>query len=507
MYMPDDKNFLDQFSDSGKPASFQEEERIPVVKERKPLNIKALIIAGLILIALLIGSYFLFLAPKIVMPDFIGKTRSDVAAWVKQQGVETTGVIFNDTYDFDSDEGTILTQSVPAGKKVRKNVKLNFMLSLGPDPDEQIKVPDLETMTKQEIQEWISENKLLKTKTVTAYNDYVVENNVIDYAFSGCDEDSFTRGCTLKINVSKGPAPAGKVTVEDFEKKPFATVEAWAKSKKIELIKVEQYSDKVDMDYVISQSIASGKTIKEGDSMTVVVSKGTAVYMPNMVGWTKKQVDAWCRKNPGVYIDTENGVYSSEAKDIVLRQSLSAGALIDPAELIELTLSLGNIVDVPDNFIGTEYHDRHGLHDWKDEQNELGADITVNRIGEFSDDVPANCIIRYDNGVYVGGTLNVYISKGRNILLEDPKDLYDADGKLITWDRLANCDLTEEDARALCDWAKLTNVDISYSYKAGKANGELISVRRWDNKPIKAGTYLPENIILYITVCDDSYKN
>ena len=504
--MADEKNFLDQFSaEDGKPASFQEEERVPVTRERRPLNIKALIIALAILIALLIGSYFLFWAPKIVMPDFVGKTRSDVAAWVKQQGIEASGIIFDDTYDFDAAENSIMTQSVAPGKKVRKNVKLNFMLSLGPDPDERISVPDLETMTKDEIQQWINENKLLKTKTITAYNSEVVENNVIDYSFSGCEEDNFTRGCTLRINVSKGPAPAGKVTVEDFEKKPFATVEAWAKSNKIELVKVEQYSDKIDLDYVISQSIASGKTIKEGDSMTVVVSKGVAVYMPNMVGWTKKQVEAWSRKNPTAFIDMEKGLYSSEEKNIILSQSLAAGSLIDPAELIELTVSLGNIVDVPAGFVGQEYHATGGLHDWKDEQNALGADISVNRIRDFSDDIPAGAIIRYDNGVYVGGTLNVWISRGRNILLED----YDYDDgnsiKTLKWTDLAAGLLTEEEARILCDQAKVT-YEVEYEYREGKNNGDVISARRWDDKPIQAGTYLPEDIILYISVCDDAYK-
>ena len=505
--MPDDKNFLDQFSNAGKPASFEEEERVPVTKEKKPLNVKALVIAAIVLLLLGIASYFLFFAPKIVMPDFVGKTRSDVAAWVKQQGIEASGVIFDDMYDYDSDEGTILKQNVAPGKKVRNNVKLNFMLSLGPDPDEKIRVPDLESMTKDEIQEWISQNKLLKTKTVTAYSDEVVENGVIDYAFTGCDADSFTRGCTLKINVSKGPAPAGKVSVEDFEKKPYATVEAWAKQKKINLNKIEQYSDKIEQDYVISQSIAAGKTIKEGDTLTVVVSKGQAIYMPNMIGWTKKQVDAWVRKNPTAYIDMEKAIYSSETKDVVLSQSLAAGSLIDPAELIELTMSLGNIVDVPASFVGTEYHDRNGLHDWKDEQNDLGADIEVKRIKEFSDDIPVNKIVRYDNAVYVGGTLNVYISRGRNILLEDPKDLYRKDGITpLTWADLQNCSLTEEEARALCDWAGIT-YEVSYSYMAGKQNGEMISVERWDGKTIKAGTYLPEDIIVYITISDDSNKN
>ena len=66
-------------------------------------------------------------------------------------------------------------------------------------------------------------------------------------------------------------------------------------------------------------------------------------------------------------------------------------------------------------------------------------------------------------------------------------------------------DLTEEEARRLVDWAKIT-YEISYDYAEGKANGEMISVRRWDDKPIQAGTYLPESIPVYIVICDDSYK-
>ena len=506
--MPDDKDFLSQFSNSGKPASFEEEERIPVQKEKKPVNVKLIVILAILAVLLGVLSYFLFFAPKIVMPDFVGKTKTDVAAWAKQQGIETSGIIFEEGYDFDHDNGVITAQSVKDGKKVKKNVKINFTLSLGPDPNEKISVPDLDSMDKEDIQEWIDSNKLAKTRVVTAYNQSIPEGRVIDYSYSGCDEDTFTRGCTLKINVSKGPAPAGKVTVEDFEKKPFETAEAWAKNNKININKVEQYNDKIDAGYVISQSVSSGKIISEGDTITLVVSKGQAVFMPNMVGWTKKQVEAWTRKNPTAFIDMEKGLYSSKEKDVVLSQSLAAGTLIDPANLIELTMSLGNIVEIPGSFIGGEYHDRGGLHDWKDQQNLLGADISVNRIYEFSDDIPVDRIIRYDNAVYVGSTMNVWISKGRNILLEDPKNLYrKADGiTLITWADLAACNLVEDDARALCDWAGIT-YEVSYAYASGKANGEMISVRRWDNKPIQAGTYLPESITVYITICDDSYKN
>ena len=236
--MPDNKDFLDQFSDAGKPASFKEEERVPVKKEKKPLNTKALAIAAGVLLVLAIASYFLFFAPKIEMPNFVGMTKNDVAAWVKQQGIDATGILFVEQYDFDTEDGTILSQSISAGKKVKNNVKINFNLSKGADPDEKIDVPDLYTMEKEDIQAWIQSNKLQKTKISTSYNEEVAANYVIDYNFTGCEEDSFTRACSLKINVSKGQAPAGSVTVEDFEKKPYATVESWAKSKKININKV-----------------------------------------------------------------------------------------------------------------------------------------------------------------------------------------------------------------------------------------------------------------------------
>ncbi|MBP5279708.1 MAG: hypothetical protein J6Z03_04415, partial [Erysipelotrichaceae bacterium] len=61
--MPDNKDFLDQFSDAGKPASFKEEERVPVKKEKKPINTKALAITAGVLLVLAIASYFLFFAP------------------------------------------------------------------------------------------------------------------------------------------------------------------------------------------------------------------------------------------------------------------------------------------------------------------------------------------------------------------------------------------------------------------------------------------------------------
>lgn len=495
--MPDNKDFLDQFSDAGKPASFKEEERIPVKKEKKPINTKALAIVAGVLLVLAVVAYFLFFAPKIEMLNFVGMTKNDVAAWVKQQGIDSTGILFTEQYDFDTEDGTILSQSVAPGKKVKNNVKINFSLSKGPDPDERINVPDLYAMEKEDIQAWISENKLMKTKISTSYNDNVDANGVIDYTFTGCEEDSFTRGCTLKINVSKGSAPAGSVSVEDFEKKPYATVESWAKSKKINLNKVEQYSDKIDKDYVISQSVSAGKTIKEGETLTVVVSLGKAVNMVDMIGWKRSEVRQWCSKNGVLYDDSEEDYSTSSG--LCIKQSINPGTLVKEGDYLYVIISKGNPV-IPD-FTGKSFDD---LRDWVNQANIESANLTLNSpTYDFSDIYKSGEIISHTSSVSVGGTINTVISKGRNILLKNYKE---SGKEEISWDELRDnsSKYTEEDIRKLCDYNELS-IHVTYDENGGgiEDNGKVISASRSDGERIATNTYCPQSTTIIITVVDN----
>lgn len=482
-----DKDFLSQFSDANKPESFKEEERIPVVKEKKKVNPLLLGIAIALLLVIAVLLYFLFLAPKIAVPDFVGKNKSDVAAWVRQQGIEASGIVFDEIYDFDTEEGTVLSQNVAVGKKVKKDVKMNFVLSLGPDPDEAIRVPDLSIMTKSEVQEWISRNKLSKTKVVTAYNDSVEEDGVISYSFSGCEEDSFTRACSLKINVSKGPAPAGKVTVEDFEKKLYETVEAWAKSKKIELSKSETYSDKIEAGYVISQSIESGKTINEGDTLYVVVSLGKAISIPNMYGWTRKEVENWCRKNGVAYDDSEEDYDTT--KGLCIKQSINPGSIVKEGDIIYFIISKGD----PDisEFYGTTLDE---LKVWVEKINIESARVTLNKpVYDFSDSVPAGNIISLSKKVKTGGSIDVVISKGKNVYLND-----------TLWDTLRTDphSLNEEDVRNLSN----ANPDINFVFRYEKneslENSVVLSASRSDGKQLENHTYLPQSESIVVVVND-----
>ena len=389
------KDFLSQFTgDDNKPASFKEEERVKITKDKKPFNVKLIVIILAIVLAIVGLILFFVLRPTIEVKDFVGSNASEAKAWIKQNEIETQGIIFKEEYSFDYDEDYVISQSIEAGKKVRKNVKMDFIVSKGADPDELISVPDIESMYKDEIQDWIKENKLTKTKVMSAYNDEVEDGAVVSYEFKGVDADSFTRSSILNITVSKGPQPAGTVTVDDFVKQDYSVVEAWGKKNKIEIFKSERYDDKIAKDLVISQSVEAKKTMKEGETLTVVVSKGKGIIVPNFSTMSDSDVDEWLKENASLVKVKEK--YSNEA-GYIIKQSKTTGSYIGEDNKLEVTKNLGDkfFIDELSKFgvdfaAGASYEKAKSV---AENLEEYGLIIDTHRVDEKSDQ-PYGTIIR-----------------------------------------------------------------------------------------------------------------
>ena len=107
--MAEKKDYLSQLAEEiegKKPESFKEEklEKIerPAIKMNPKMVTAALV--GLVVVFALV--WFVFLRAKIEMPDFAGQTKADVTAWVRQQGIASSGIIMKEEYNFDaSDKG------------------------------------------------------------------------------------------------------------------------------------------------------------------------------------------------------------------------------------------------------------------------------------------------------------------------------------------------------------------------------------------------------------------
>lgn len=403
-----EKDFLSQFSSDGKkPDSYKEEVRVKVEKPKKQIEPKVFIITGVVVVVLGVLSYFLFFAPKIEMPNFMGQTKNDVAAWVKQQGITTSGIVFKDEYNFDNDEDVILGQSIEAGKKIKNDAKITFTISKGADPDEKVSVPDIKNMTKSEIESWIKENKLTKAKITTTYNETVEKDKVISYEVKGVDEADFTRSSTMNISVSKGPQPAGTVTVTDFKDKHYAEVESWAKTNKINLEKVEVYNDKVESGKVISQSVAANKTMKQNETLTITVSKGKGVKVPDIYKMNKEEIEAWAAKN-GI-VPTVTTKYSN-SESHVLEANVKVGQTISASDDVQITLNAGKYfyADVEGlNKVLTAGAYANRLEDWCNEKRSKGIDAYAGNWSEssavYSETYAKGQIVSYEISSYSNG--------------------------------------------------------------------------------------------------------
>ena len=383
-------------SDDGSPNSFEKETFTRIEKNKISFNPK--ILGGILVVLLLvvIASYFLFFAPKIKMPDFIGKDINEFTSWATQYEIDRTGVVVSKEYNFEYDKDVIINQSITPDTKIKKDTKISIVTSDGPDPDELVTFPDIKNMTMDEIQDWIKENKLLKTKVVTEYSTTVEKDMVIKFDLKNISENNFTRGTNLNITVSKGEAPAGQVTIEDFTNKSFEEMKTWASSKKVNLEKTEAYSDTVAVGNVISQDVKSGTAIKQNETIKVIVSKGKAVKIPNLVGYTPTMLEAWSAAPDSKVTIVKKEVYNEAPYGNVIAQSIPPNSAVDQGEVLELTVSLYLPVlqTSSDEWYGQNYME---LIAKVDEWNYKGANIHAGPWiqGEYSDTVKKGGILEY----------------------------------------------------------------------------------------------------------------
>ncbi|MBR2675339.1 MAG: PASTA domain-containing protein [Solobacterium sp.] len=369
-------------SEETRPASFHEEERVKI--EKPKFRISPALIGGVVFVLLLIGFliWFLFFRANIMIPDFTGKTLTEAANWAKQNKIDTNALARTYEYSTEYDNDVIISQTPEGGTRIKTNTPITFIVSQGADPEEPVDFPDIKSMTYSELNDWKNDNKLTKTKISTEYNTAVEKDAVISYELKNVSESEFKRGSTLTIKVSKGPAPAGQVTVENFVGKSFADAATWANTKKVVIVKQEINSDKVESGYIISQQPASGQAMAEGETFTVTVSKGKGVKIPNLVGYSKEQLEAWSSsKNNNVTI-VKKSIYNTAPLGSVIAQDPAPGTILDAGDVLQLTISLYMPILETNSraWLGKDYLE---LKAWCDDVNYNGADIQAGMWGDW----------------------------------------------------------------------------------------------------------------------------
>lgn len=365
--MKEKKSFLETLGDSQKPESFSE-EKFEKVKNKSGLR-KIIAVAVVVIIVAFAAYAINNLTGTVKVPDFIGKTLEDATVWAQNNGIT---LYAKDVYSFKDAENTILSQEVKPGEKVKKKSTIPIEVSIGADPEEVISFPDLESMTAEEIEKWISDNKLTGAKIATVYSDVVDVDHVIDYTFTDGSEDSFKRKNRVTINISLGPETISEtVTVTDFSSMKAAAVLQWGTTNKVAITLAEDFDNYTASGSVISQSIAANTEIKRTQGITVVISKGKPITVPSFSGMTKEEAGAWAKQN-NVTVTILDRYSNSVMESKLFSQSSAAGDTIAEGNVIIVYCSLGK-VEVS-SFVGKTKLD---MLNWQNDVNSKGAQISL----------------------------------------------------------------------------------------------------------------------------------
>ncbi len=321
----------------------------------------------------------------IVLENLVGKTKTEIDKFVSDNGLK---VSYSTSYSSTRNKDTAISQTPSATTRVESGTSLSVVLSLG-----KVQVNNYGSKTLAELQAWVTEvNKLganLKINSSTVYNAEVSTGKIITQNPSSGE---INPGTTITATVSKGTG----ITVKDFNTRTetqeglsiniverysssavgtvlsqsisagtvvdsgtsitltvskgnvsvsskiggtLADLQAWVNAVNSEgadlrISSSESYtSNQADKGKITSQTPSSG-TVSPGSTISAVVSKGTQVNIPNLVGSSVPSIT-------GVTINTIGSEYSDTASGLVIWQSKAAGTY-DYGVSVDVKVSLGS---------------------------------------------------------------------------------------------------------------------------------------------------------------------
>lgn len=131
----------------------------------------AVITSAIAVIAVI--AYIIF-GNKVEIPDFSAYSPSQISAWGTKNNMT---LLYQEEYNNEIAKGSLISQDVEPGKKIKKGSDITLVMSLGIDPEVVVSLPVFdETWTSSDLNDWISENNLMNA-TIKTLSDETIEKD------------------------------------------------------------------------------------------------------------------------------------------------------------------------------------------------------------------------------------------------------------------------------------------------------------------------------------------
>lgn len=260
---------------------------------------------------------------EIEMIDLKNKSLFEAKLWLDENSIN-----YELKYDFSElDKNYVVEQNIDVGTTIKEENSIILTISKGPS----IKVPNLKEMTTEEIMKWISDNNL-EIIYKEEYNKDIELGKVISVNYE--EEDIIEQGTEIIIITSKGSLKMIKFTnLYDFKD--------WANANNVKYEVEYSFSDSISKGELIKSSHEENAIITDNDTVTLTLSNGKAVTVPNFKGMSKSEITTKCN-SIGLTCQFKDYSYTTSTKaNIAVTQSVSSGKQVVSGSYVTISLSKG----------------------------------------------------------------------------------------------------------------------------------------------------------------------
>ena len=199
------------------------------------------------------------------VPNFYNQSVLKLNEWKKGNNIN---VIEKYEYSDTIKKDYIISQNISAPTLTKDIKEIIITISLGPDLDKEVIVPNFIGLKYDEVLEYIEENHLSNVKII-----YQKSDKPIDTVISQSKSGTLKRNTEIIITFAKDTDEFSEMEIIDFTGKTKLEAISWLEKYGFKVEIIEDYSDDIDEGLVMNQSAKNETKNPETDRITLTISK------------------------------------------------------------------------------------------------------------------------------------------------------------------------------------------------------------------------------------------
>lgn len=331
------------------------------------------------------------------VPNFYDKTILELNEWKTKNNIN---VIESYEYSDTLLKYHIISQDITYPKLTKDIDTLNVIISLGPDMEKQVIVPNFIGLNYEDVIKYIEDNYLSNV----IFN-YQGDDKNVDKIIAQEGIGTMHRNDKIVLTIAT-KEEFQEIKIIDLTNKSQIYASSWLEKNGFKVIIKEEYSDNILKGNVINQSIVNEIKNPQEEEITLTISKGKMLLAPDIKAMNQEEINQWIMDN-NLKVSYQEEYNEEIALGEIVDATIKENDIITIGDEIILTISKGKLLMIKINSISD-------FINWA-ETNNIDYQINYETSETIKKDGIINCSHNEGDTIKEDDTIILTVSSGKNI--------------------------------------------------------------------------------------------